>query len=81
MDNYRFFSNKLCEYYPCHNVKEINCLFCYCPLYLTDCDGNFKLLCKNGKTVKDCSSCLIPHQRNNYDYIIEKIAESLNIQG
>ncbi len=33
-NTYRFFVNKDCEYYPCHeSVEELNCLFCYCPLY------------------------------------------------
>ena len=42
-DHYKFFSHKQCEYYPCHPLDEINCLFCYCPLYiLKDCKGNYK---------------------------------------
>ena len=33
-NTYRFFVNKDCEYYPCHeSVEELNCLFCYCQLY------------------------------------------------
>lgn len=33
-ENYSFFSNKKCEYFPCHKVsdeiaeKDFNCLFC-----------------------------------------------------
>ena len=28
--NYQFYSNKKCEFYPCHKgEKEINCLFCF----------------------------------------------------
>ena len=72
--NYSFFSNRQCEYFPCHkngNPDDFNCLFCYCPLYLTgeECGGNFKYT-KNG--IKDCSDCTIPHCRENYDYIIAK---------
>lgn len=69
--SYRFFSNKDCEYYPCHKSNEINCLFCFCPLYLiTDCGGNSTYL-QNG--VKDCSNCTLPHSKKGYDYIIEKL--------
>ena len=44
-DHYKFFSHKQCEYYPCHQLDEINCLFCYCPLYiLKDSKGNYKMI-------------------------------------
>ena len=70
-ENFKFFSHRECEFFPCHKVKnedDFNCLFCYCPLYaLGDkCGGNFKYT-KNG--VKDCSDCLLPHRRNSFDYI------------
>ncbi|MBQ7106507.1 MAG: metal-binding protein [Clostridia bacterium] len=71
----RFFENKKCEYYPCHKgVQKFNCLFCYCPLYLTDCGGNFTIT--NG--VKDCSNCIVPHKAENYDYIINKLSQNKN---
>lgn len=73
-NSYKYFSNKSCQYYPCHNTKnpdEFNCLFCYCPLYRTeDCGGNYTIL-QNG--IKDCSNCMIPHSANGYDYIISKL--------
>ncbi len=77
MEHYKFFQNEKCEYFPCHkceNRAEFNCLFCYCPLYaLGDkCGGNFTYT-ENG--IKDCSSCLVPHKRGNYDYIMEKMGE------
>ena len=70
--SYKFFENKDCEYYPCHKgLKEINCLFCYCPLYrIKDCGGNYRML-ENG--VKDCSSCAFPHIRENYEKVIERL--------
>ena len=73
-DNYRFFSHKDCEYFPCHKTdhpEDFNCLFCYCPLYtLGDkCGGNFKYL-DNG--VKDCSECVSAHSRDAYDRIMSK---------
>jgi len=63
-----FFEYKECPFYPCHNMEEINCLFCFCPLYHLDCPGNYKIL-KNG--VKDCSECKFPHIRENYAKIIK----------
>ncbi|MBU3182499.1 cysteine-rich small domain-containing protein [Clostridium psychrophilum] len=74
-NNYKFFRNNECEYFPCHVVKndeKFNCLFCYCPLYfLTQCGGNGKFV----DGVKDCSACIIPHCENGYDYIVNKIKE------
>lgn len=77
MEHYKFFQNEKCEYFPCHkceNTAEFNCLFCYCPLYaLGDkCGGNFTY---TGDGIKDCSSCLVPHKRGNYDYMMEKMGE------
>ena len=74
MDSYKFYQNKSCAYFPCHDGVEeshFNCLFCYCPLYaLGDkCGGNFTYL-ENG--IKDCSNCMIPHSKGAYDYIMEK---------
>ena len=81
MANYDFFQNKECEYYPCHknaDPETFSCLFCYCPLYaLGDkCGGAFTYL-ENG--IKDCSSCLIPHRRENYDRIMSKMPELLEL--
>lgn len=74
-NNYKFFRNNKCEYFPCHKVKnneKFNCLFCYCPLYfLKQCGGNGKLV----DGVKDCSACIIPHCENGYDYVVNKIKE------
>ena len=72
-----FFSYTKCEYYPCHKMsenEEINCLFCYCPLYFLNekCGGNFIIL-KNG--LKSCENCLIPHSAGGYKYINYKLLE------
>ena len=71
--HFAFYTNKECEYYPCHPVPEgteFNCLFCYCPLYMLGrkCGGNFTYL-ESG--VKDCSECLVPHRRENYGFIAD----------
>ena len=41
-NSYRFFANKACRFYPCHKgIEELNCLFCFCPLYfLEHCPGS-----------------------------------------
>lgn len=72
---YKFFENKDCEYYPCHKAERINCLFCFCPLYSTDCGGNCKWLYdRNGKLIKDCSDCIIPHTNGGYEYVTGRLA-------
>ena len=79
-EHYKYFSHKECEFFPCHkcdDVDNFNCLFCYCPLYFLGdkCGGNSKYL-PNG--IKDCSNCMLPHKRENYDYIIGKFSEYNN---
>jgi len=71
-DNYKFFSNRECEYFPCHSTDDtdnFNCLFCYCPLFALgeNCGGSFTYL-EDG--TKDCSGCIRPHLRESYDYIV-----------
>ena len=78
---YSFFAHKNCEYFPCHETKDLenfNCLFCYCPLYAlrSKCGGNFKYT-DNG--IKDCSACLLPHKRKNYGYIMSKYNEIMEL--
>lgn len=74
--HYTFFQNTKCEFFPCHKTDQpdtFNCLFCYCPLYAMGekCGGNWRIL-DNG--VKDCSECMVPHRRENYGLIVEKLA-------
>ena len=81
MENYKFFQNKACEYFPCHkgaDGENFNCLFCFCPLYaLGDkCGGAFTYT-ENG--IKDCSKCLKPHRRENYNEICAKIGEVMEL--
>ena len=68
----KFFENKECEYYPCHKgIDQINCLFCYCPMYrLDNCPGNPEYKEKDGKTIKICTNCSFPHRVENYETII-----------
>ena len=68
--NYKYFIHQECAFYPCHDLEEWkSCLFCWCPLYLLECDGTFVL--RNG--IKDCSNCIIPHVEEGYDYILSVI--------
>ena len=81
MEHYKFNQNRKCEFFPCHKGMkddDFSCLFCYCPLYaLGDrCGGNFTYL-ENG--IKDCSNCLIPHRRENYDRIMEKMGAVMEL--
>ena len=79
--NYSYFSHRQCEYFPCHkgaDPENFNCLFCYCPLYVLGdrCGGSFTYQ-QNG--YKDCSDCLYPHLRENYDEIIKRYGEILSV--
>ena len=80
-EHYKYFCNRECEYFPCHkteNRDDFNCLFCYCPLYaLGDrCGGNFRYI-QGG--IKDCSGCLVPHKRENYDKINARDGEIMQL--
>jgi Zn-finger protein len=74
----RFFENRECEYYPCHEgISEMNCLFCFCPLYhIPDCPGNPEWKEKDGVRRKSCVSCCFPHKKENYDEIMRILKES-----
>ena len=79
MPNYDFFQHKTCEFFPCHagaDPETFSCLFCYCPLYCLgeNCGGSFRY---TEEGIKDCSSCLRPHRRENYEAISEKMKDVL----
>lgn len=74
-NSYRFFQNRECKFFPCHEVQDeddFNCLFCYCPLYLDDnCIGSPEyIITRRGQRIKDCSSCLVVHRPEMYDKVI-----------
>ena len=70
----RFFQNRQCRFFPCHQGLEpesFNCLFCFCPLYHDrECGGAYTL---TGKGAKNCVRCTFPHVARNYDAVIQKI--------
>lgn len=71
--SYKYFENKACKYYPCHEgMTELNCLFCYCPMYRMDnCPGNKTYIERDGKKIKNCTDCTFPHRIENYEKIIK----------
>ena len=76
-----FFQNTACEYFPCHASVEserFNCLFCYCPLYALDdkCGGDFTY---TSDGVKDCQNCSLPHDRDNYEKIVSRFPDIVNM--
>jgi len=81
MSSYDFFQNKKCPYFPCHSGADpetFSCLFCYCPLYVLgeQCGGNCTYT-DNG--IKDCSGCLRPHRRENYDSICKDLQKVIEL--
>jgi len=80
-EKFKFFQHKECEYFPCHKVEsteDFNCLFCYCPLYSLGekCGGDF-VYTKKG--IKNCAGCRIPHRKENYDLIMEKMDKIMDL--
>ena len=78
--SYSFFVNRSCEFFPCHKTgqRDLNCLFCYCPLYNGECPGEPVMRAINGHVVKDCTDCQFPHQAGNYEDIIRCLTERIS---
>ena len=81
MSSYDFFQNKECPYFPCHSGADpetFSCLFCYCPLYALgeQCGGNCTY---TDDGIKDCSGCLRPHRRENYDSICKDLQKVIEL--
>ena len=81
----KFFCNKSCKYFPCHEGVEedrFNCMFCYCPLNRLDhCPGNPVFVESKGKVIKDCMGCNYPHIPENYDTIISILKKNIQDFG
>ena len=71
-NSHAFFANTSCRYYPCHKgLSEMNCLFCYCPLYgMNPCPGSPEFIESHGRRIKSCAGCTFPHRAENYEKII-----------
>lgn len=81
--HFAFFCNEQCEAFPCHEgipEEDFNCLFCYCPLYALGekCGGRFRY---TERGIKDCSLCGIPHLRQNYGWMVNRISELAGLAG
>jgi Zn-finger protein len=66
----------------CHDLENLNCLFCYCPNYnISRCEiksPDAKYIQIEGKKVLDCSVCTFPHKKENVRKIlISKLYNSL----
>jgi Zn-finger protein len=64
----------------CHNLENLNCLFCYCPHYDTSIkEGKCRINSPDGKYIDnhegkilDCSDCDFPHKMENVREILIK---------
>lgn len=60
----------------CHDIKSLNCYFCYCPYYGDKCkiDSPFikYVTTSLGKKILDCSDCNFPHIEKNIIRMIEE---------
>ena len=79
--HYQFIQNRACEYFPCHkgiDEKDFNCLFCYCPLYALGkaCGGAYSY---TSSGVKSCMGCTFPHRGENYDKVLARYGEIMNV--
>ncbi|MCR4908383.1 MAG: metal-binding protein [Lachnospiraceae bacterium] len=82
-NSFRFFENKDCRFYPCHEgMEEINCLFCYCPFFfLRDCPGTPRITEKDGKKIRVCTDCAFPHRPENYPEMIRLLKDAMKNEG
>jgi len=76
-DRFKRFVHRDCEFWPCHQMEKKewrSCLFCYCPLYLLECDGNYEQLPSG---MKDCSGCTLPHEEGGWERVTDGIGAQL----
>ena len=81
MPHYDFYQHKECEFFTCHEGADpatFSCMFCYCPLYALGekCGGNFTY---TPDGIKDCSKCLKPHRRENYNGMCLQLCDVLEL--
>jgi len=76
-NSHKFFTNPSCKYYPCHvGIRPFNCMFCYCALFnMEDCEGDYTITATG---CKDCSNCHIPHLKDSWDYIVDKLTKNVS---
>ena len=73
----------------CHDITDLNCLFCYCPWYNNETSeggcrignplGTGKWFNREGHPISnevwDCSDCLYPHQEKTVRESLTKLFE------
>ena len=77
--SFYYFENRDCQYYPCHKeMTEMNCLFCYCPLYfLSDCPGKRVQIERDGEVILSCMGCDYPHRPENYGEMMKLLQKAI----
>ena len=82
-NSFRYFENRECQYYPCHTgMEEMNCLFCYCPLYfLPECPGHREYVESHGRRILSCMDCDYPHRAENYSEMMRLLREAIANTG
>jgi Zn-finger protein len=77
--SYSHFINFTCEFLPCHDLEGWHsCLFCYCPLFLLSCPGDFGVLPSG---MKDCTRCVIPHTEEGWAVVQAELNRQLYSQA
>lgn len=77
--SYKQFINLKCEFFPCHDLQDWrSCLFCYCPLFLLACPGDFSVLPTG---MKDCSRCALPHSEGGWEMIQSELGKQIYNQA
>ncbi|MDR2829484.1 MAG: cobalt-precorrin-3B C(17)-methyltransferase [Methanobrevibacter sp.] len=66
--------NKNCEYYPCHDMSNQQCDFCYCPFYPCG-DGSTGGKWIKNKNVWNCMDCTWIHEKKVVNCVKPKIKE------
>ncbi len=70
-------SDRNCKYYPCHDLNEIDCTFCFCPFY--PCGdartGGEIVTAKNGEKVWGCKNCAWIHNPKVAGKILDEISK------
>jgi Zn-finger protein len=61
-------TGKACPHYPCHKIEDMECEFCYCPIYPCYNDDLGEYISRlDGSLVWDCSECTIMHTKKFVD--------------
>ena len=64
-----------CEYYPCHDLDEMDCTFCFCPFYPCGdtSTGGELVTTEGGKVVWGCKNCTWIHKPEVAQKVLNEI--------